>query len=295
MWKCPKCETINDADTCTVCGEKQPVYSSNNQMPVYNNQTPVYDSEKTVAFGAAPVMPTMPTMPGRAAVPKAAGGKKSNTVVVLLSLILIVLVAFLAAALVIIYRSNEDDYEDDSDDKKTVKIKTKTDEEKKESDYEHEYYGYGEPEEKEAEAKEEEVKAEEAKAESTYVTYKQDITWEEAKVKAENMGGHLACINSEEEFDELCQMADAAGIRVLWIGARKYGEYWTNARWVDGEQMTYTKWLPGEPTNYDEYGNSENYLVILKRNGEWYFNDEINDIAVYSFVAGQLGYAVEFE
>ena len=25
MWKCPNCETLNDTDTCIVCGEKKPL------------------------------------------------------------------------------------------------------------------------------------------------------------------------------------------------------------------------------------------------------------------------------
>lgn len=33
MWKCPNCETLNDTETCIVCGEKQPVPGA--ETPLY--------------------------------------------------------------------------------------------------------------------------------------------------------------------------------------------------------------------------------------------------------------------
>ena len=133
MWKCPKCETINDADTCTVCGEKQPVYSSNNQMPVYNNQTPVYDSEKTVAFGAAPVMPqwsansqrpVMPTAPVKFAESRAKGSKKSRTVIFsLIAAILVVAILIVAVLVGVILKVWKQDTSSETDStKKAAKV-----------------------------------------------------------------------------------------------------------------------------------------------------------------------------
>ena len=280
MWKCPKCETVNDTDTCVVCGEKQKKYNSNKQRNVY-------DRGGAASFGG----------PAITDVPKAPVQKKSNNMIVLLSSVIAVLLALLFALLFMMYGATGKD--DDIIDKKREranKIETK-----KETKKEIKEEPKKEPEEEPIEETEEEPEEEtefgykEEEPKSTYRTYKTDVTWEEAYQYSINQGGHLVCINSEEEFEEVCKMAEAAGIRVLWIGAMKYGKSWLDVRWIDGTKMTYTKWLPGEPTYYDEYGNPENYLVILKRGGEWYFNDEINDISVYSFVSGELGYIIEFE
>ena len=38
MWKCPKCETLNQGQTCVVCGEKEAVYQSVNFCPDCGNK-----------------------------------------------------------------------------------------------------------------------------------------------------------------------------------------------------------------------------------------------------------------
>ncbi len=105
------------------------------------------------------------------------------------------------------------------------------------------------------------------------------ITWESAKYKADSMGGHLVSINSREEFEKVCNIADNNGLVIFWLGVKRdYGESWSNVYWEDGTRMTYTKWLPGEPS-YTEDGVEERYLMALKRNGVWYFNDAMGDIS----------------
>lgn len=43
MWKCPKCETINNTEACTVCGEKRPAEATMPQRPaVYPSQEEPY-------------------------------------------------------------------------------------------------------------------------------------------------------------------------------------------------------------------------------------------------------------
>ncbi len=62
---------------------------------------------------------------------------------------------------------------------------------------------------------------------------------------------------------------------------------------VDGEDITYINWLSGEPTYYDEDGFDENYLMVFKVNGVWYFNDATNDVSMH--YSGKMGYIVEVE
>ena len=399
MWKCPNCETVNDADVCVVCGEAKPIFSSNNQNANYVKEAPVPP--------ARPYVPTEPKVPEK---------KKSNAWVYYVIAIVAVLCILAVAAVFIFMRSvdyNDEDYEedvtevveeeytedeyeaaqkaeaeadaeaDDEDEEMVVRIGAEwaqdaviingreywNQEFERTVEYCKEFrlnmsinnvsegdpYGVWHVYVRDNYGKwrkiysfyyyegEDEVEtvvrahggafpdfdaiallrqssgeasfsygfecydfvidyscdivdfAEDEPSEHRYTTYLSDVTWEEANLYAKNQGGYLACINSEDEFEKICKMADAAGIRVLWIGAKKTGSSWYNTKWIDGTKMTYTKWLVNEPSNYDEYNNPENYLVILKRDGEWYFNDEINEIDEYSYISGSLGYVIEFD
>jgi len=413
MWKCPNCETVNDAEKCIVCGEAKPIFSSNNGNANYANGEPVQSMN--------PVTPVVPAAPVAPAAPKAPEVKKSNAWIYVV-VIVATLCLLAGIATVILLRQKAYDDEDDrerpayAEDAEYVEEATEAKAEEAAEDEEYEkaeeakevgaveqidsnwakdtviisgkecwskefeetveycreftlemfiadvksgnpygtWYvylrdGYGKWRKvhgfyyNKGDASVETVvsarggafddfdavalvqqssgdanfsyrfecsdflidyycdtvsfdnyEADEVK-EHRYSVYLSDSTWEDANRYARNQGGYLACINSKEEFDKICKMADDAGIRVLWVGAKKTGSYWSDTGWIDGTRMTFTKWLENEPSYYDEYGNSENYLVILKRDGEWYFNDEINDIGGYDYITGRLGYIIEFD
>ena len=42
MWKCPKCETINNTEQCWECGERQPAQPTASQNPMYAQQNVPY-------------------------------------------------------------------------------------------------------------------------------------------------------------------------------------------------------------------------------------------------------------
>lgn len=48
MWRCPKCETLNEADVCMVCGEKEPPVIKLQPLPmpkpVVHKKRIVYDN-----------------------------------------------------------------------------------------------------------------------------------------------------------------------------------------------------------------------------------------------------------
>ncbi|MBQ6907034.1 MAG: TPM domain-containing protein [Clostridia bacterium] len=129
---------------------------------------------------------------------------------------------------------------------------------------------------------------------STYSVIKSDVTWYDAERYAKNDGGHLVCINDYNEFNKVCSLADEKNIKVFWVGAnRNYGETWNNAKWEDGKEIEFSQWYSGEPSYNSEEGNEEEYLMVFKVDGTWYFNDAENDVTKY--YKGRMGYIVEFE
>ena len=79
-----------------------------------------------------------------------------------------------------------------------------------------------------------------------YARINESMTWEEAEAVCVALGGHLACIGSDEEntfvFDQF------AGDRYCWLGATDAGHEgeW---RWVTGEPFNFTAWGSAEPSN----------------------------------------------
>lgn len=87
------------------------------------------------------------------------------------------------------------------------------------------------------------------------------LTWAQAKLKCEELGGHLLTIESKEEWDFVVSRVLPALQRqeFYWIGLTskdKPGDW----RWLNGAKPDYLKWLPGEPNNF---GGNEHYSAIL--------------------------------
>ena len=116
----------------------------------------------------------------------------------------------------------------------------------------------------------------------------------EAYENAQSSGGRLVTVNSHEEFEKVCDLADSYGLKVVLAGAvRNSGEDWTETQWIDGEPMEYTNWYQGEPTYYSSNGKEERCLILFKVGDSWYFNDAEDDIIRY--YSGRMGYIVEQE
>ena len=142
----------------------------------------------------------------------------------------------------------------------------------------------------------EEIEHKEAEQKETiHKVYKKDITWTNANSMVSAINAKLVSVNSEEEFAEICNMADSKGLCAFWMGASRpaNSSNWNNVKWADGTSFTYTKWLENEPSINDKDGNPERYLLALKVGESWYFNDAPNDIS--EFYPGQIGYIVEIE
>jgi hypothetical protein len=94
-----------------------------------------------------------------------------------------------------------------------------------------------------------------------YMAYEEDVTWHEAKRRCEEMGGHLACIESPAEQGFVARLADG---RYLYLGATDEDEEGT-WRWINGHPWGFTYWMDGQPNNW---GGDENYLATYD-NAEW--------------------------
>lgn len=113
--------------------------------------------------------------------------------------------------------------------------------------------------------------------EPTYEVHIEDVTWEQAKARCEELGGHLATVKSDAELQNVIAAVEASGARFIWLGAQRDADgEWV---YVTGEPMSYGVWDTNEPSAYDGDGTPENCLLMWKSSsrGIWCFNDTRND------------------
>lgn len=137
---------------------------------------------------------------------------------------------------------------------------------------------------------------------SEYKIHQADVSWEEAAERCYAEGGNLAVVTSEEEFNEICQLAEKSGLDYIWLGASLNNcSKWEESNCcITGEEWTYSKWYPGEPSYEDSSdGVKEAYLCLWKAKKDgtdigWTMNDQRNDlVGAFSYVSGKVGYICE--
>jgi hypothetical protein len=88
------------------------------------------------------------------------------------------------------------------------------------------------------------------------------MPWKNAKKMAEDLGGYLVCITSQEEQEVISNLITInSKVQPTWIGLtdeEKEGEF----RWVNGEKLNYTNWSSGNPNNGDDKGAKQNYVWL---------------------------------
>lgn len=99
---------------------------------------------------------------------------------------------------------------------------------------------------------------------SYQIVVQEDISWDEAKQKCSEMGGHLVTITSQGEQDFI-ESINSDNDR-FWIGGYRDSSY--NWYWVTGEKWNYTNWGSSEPS-----GGSENCAAVWPQ--KW--NDMTSD------------------
>lgn len=79
-------------------------------------------------------------------------------------------------------------------------------------------------------------------------------SWEEAERYCENLGGHLAVINTEEENAYLYNYMVNCDFTSAYFGLLDVNND-NNWKWIDGSELSYTNWADGEPSSLSEpYG-----------------------------------------
>ncbi len=135
---------------------------------------------------------------------------------------------------------------------------------------------------------------------SRYEFIKGNLNWKEANAECIKRGGHLITITSDEELKTAVDMAEAAGVKYVWMGGytsvRNRNAY---GHWITGESFNYQKWYPGEPSRDDLDGTPEMYLMLwnVDSNG-WTWNDQRDDLftpELAHIFNGKTGYICEYE
>ena len=137
---------------------------------------------------------------------------------------------------------------------------------------------------------------------SVYYLMIDNCTWGEAQQKAEDMGGELACIDSEAELETISSLvleSEYTNI-IFYVGAIRNSA--GDMVWLDGNTIGDYVWLDGEPstTGATEDGRTvdENYGAVLYRSNEQELrlmdvpNDMLDAAPSYNNI---IGYIIEYE
>ncbi len=95
-----------------------------------------------------------------------------------------------------------------------------------------------------------------------YQLYEYVLTWEEAKKKCEELGGHLVTIGSAGEQAAVERLLSEAGRKGYFMGGYGTGK---QPAWITGEAFGYTHW----GTGWGDNAYQEQYVFELATNGYW--------------------------
>ena len=107
-----------------------------------------------------------------------------------------------------------------------------------------------------------------------YVVYKENVSWNEAVRRCEELGGTLAMPTNAEELEEISRRAREIGLTYVWLGATRLDD--GGDRWVttEGEEVSFFFWGENEPSYVDGGdGATENYMLLWRIDEDWYGND----------------------
>ena len=111
---------------------------------------------------------------------------------------------------------------------------------------------------------------------SEYRFFSENVSWNEAKARCAEEGGHLVTINDADEFAKVTAMAEERGSHVIWIGLHREAGMLV---W-EGDDLNaeyFYNWDQGEPSEFDGEIR-EDYVFIWDWTGRgWVYNDCIND------------------
>ncbi len=109
----------------------------------------------------------------------------------------------------------------------------------------------------------------------TFVT--RGISWSAAQQRCKDLGGYLACVETEAEQQFLVKVSRG---QEAWIGGRMtVGNRWT---WINGAPANYSNWNPGQPDGRGKGGMPEDCLMMMSKHGKW--NDSIEARGLNVFI-----------
>jgi len=127
-----------------------------------------------------------------------------------------------------------------------------------------------------------------------YQIFNNWLTWNEAKVYCESIGGHLATITSKEELTNILSLLEGhTAMGFYWVGGTETveGEW----KWITREKWEYTNWdvENGEPNQYE--GNEEDYLQLYNYY-DWSTRGTWNDLPVTggTYAGSSFGFICEW-
>jgi len=129
------------------------------------------------------------------------------------------------------------------------------------------------------------------RGESRYEFVPGERTWKHARAHAEGLGGHLATITSDEEYQLIKSQLGGTIPEHCWLGATDENQegVW---EWVTGEPWGYTNWYPNQPDNTRD---EQHYLFT----GYLGSADKWDDIGNFGWLHGEhvvkpRGYIIEY-
>lgn len=101
-----------------------------------------------------------------------------------------------------------------------------------------------------------------------YKIFDEGMTWQQAKKRCEEIGGHLATITSKEEQAVIQNLLFLHGHKnYYWLGGvrdKKNIDKWT---WVTGEEFSYLNWSNRQPDNAQ---GVQNVIILYKSSNNLY-------------------------
>lgn len=138
---------------------------------------------------------------------------------------------------------------------------------------------------------------------SGYVCVKAQGDWYDAVRSSGNYGqnAHLVTFNSIEEFEFVCSLAEAQGLKSFWAGMQvsDFSDWYSGKLDLSGEAFNANNviWLENEPSGYDynipeEERVFEDCMVVMYVDGKWVANDAPGSTA---YTSSSAGYIMEIE
>lgn len=102
-----------------------------------------------------------------------------------------------------------------------------------------------------------------------YKVFNEGLSWDNARIYCEEMGGHLVTITSFSEQSFIEGLITIQGKRNnYWIGGfRNSSNRWC---WVTGENFSYSNWAINQP---DNYYMEQNKIIIMDKIHEGHFGE----------------------